>query len=78
MAALKVFLATFGVWLKGTAVDFLLAFLERMSAMPEYEPIEEIGRTPEHDSAIRRAKKAIRNSRLWKKLQEEKQQHMAS
>ena len=78
MIALKVFLAAFGLWLRGVAVDFLLRFLERISSMPEYEPIEDIGQTPEQDSAMRRAKKAIRNSRLWKKLQEEKQREMGA
>ncbi|MCG8341365.1 MAG: hypothetical protein MI684_00805 [Chlorobiales bacterium] len=78
MVTLKVFLTAFGVWLRGIVVDFLFTVLERVSAMQEYEPIEEIGRTPEQDSAMRRAKKAIRNSRLWEKLQEERQQNMAS
>ena len=78
MVTLKVFLAAFGVWLKGVVVDFLFTVLERVSAMPEYEPIEEVGQVAEQDSAMRRAKKAIRNSQLWEKLQEEKQQNMAS
>jgi hypothetical protein len=78
MMAFKVFFAAFGVWLKGVVVDFMFTVLERASSMPEYEMIEEAGQSPKHDSAIRRAKKAIRNSKLWEKLQEEKQQHMAS
>lgn len=78
MVTLNVFLAAFGMWLKGVVVDFLFTVLERASAMPEYEPIEEVGQVAEQDSAMRRAKKAIRNSRLWKKLQEEKQQNVAS
>ena len=73
MVTLKVFFTAFGVWLKGVVVDFLFTVLERVSAMPEYEPIEEVGQVAEQDSAMRWAKKAIRNSRLWKKLQEEKQ-----
>lgn len=78
MVTLKVFLAAFGVWLKGVMVDFLFTVLERVSTVQEYEPIEEVGQVPEQDSAMRRAKKAIRNSRLWEKLQEKKQQNMAS
>ena len=78
MMAFKVFLASFGVWLKGVVVDFMFTVLERASSMPEYEMIEEAAQAPKHDSAIRRAKKAIKNSKLWEKLQEEKQQHMAS
>lgn len=78
MVTLKVFLAAFGVWLKGVMVDFLFTVLERVSTVQEYEPIEEVGQVPEQDSAMRRAKKAIRSSQLWEKLQEEKQQNMAS
>ncbi|UZJ39163.1 hypothetical protein OO185_04315 [Prosthecochloris sp. SCSIO W1102] len=78
MMVFKVFLAAFGVWLKGVVVDFMFTVLERASSMPEYEMIEEAGQAPKHDSAIRRVKKAIKNSKLWEKLQEEKQQHMAS